>query len=204
MDRDDDPSIVVSTQGGSRYMRQVNLITNISGTTVTVKNPLLMNFNTGNPKVHYTFSAISFSGIEDLRLDHSTAGSGNNLQFQYCYACWLKGVESYKPAGYHMVILGTLNLEIRDSFVHEAQTFGNNNGGLAVYGSPLYGGNSTGMIENSIFQRSSRDRDAEQLERLLHQLQLLVWVCRDVIGSAGRVDVRRQSRPARHAEPVGR
>jgi hypothetical protein len=154
LDRDDDPSVVVSTIGGSRYTRQVNLITAISGTTVTVKNPLLTDFNTGNPKIKWTFLFTSMSGIEDLKLDHSSAGGGGtNLNFQYCYACWLKGVESYKPSGYHMIILGTLNLEVRDSFIHDAQTYGPNNAGLAVYGNPLYGSNSSGKIENNVFDR---------------------------------------------------
>lgn len=153
VDRNDDPNFVVSTIGGSRYTRQVNLITAINGTTITVKNPLLTDFNAGSPQIKWTFINTSFSGIEDLKLDHSTAGSGTNMNFQYCYACWLKGVESYKPAGYHMVILGTLNFEIRDSYIHDAQTFGNNNAGLGVYGSPSYGSNSSGKIENNIFDR---------------------------------------------------
>jgi hypothetical protein len=153
MDRDDDPNVVVSTIGGSRYMRQVNLITAISGTTITTKNPFIVDFNTGNPKIKFTFVNTSFSGIEDLKLDHSSAGSGTNFSWSYCYACWLKGVESYKPAGYHIVILGTLNLEVRDSFIDDAQTYGNDNGGLVLYGSPLYGSNSSGKIENNIFDR---------------------------------------------------
>lgn len=153
LDRDDDPAVVVSTIGGSRYMRQVNLITAITGNAITVKNPLFVDFNTGNPKIKFTFVTVSMSGIEDVKLDHSAAGSGTNLSWQYCYACWLKGVESYKPAGYHMVILGTLNMEVRDSFIHDAQTSGNNNAGMAVYGSPPYGSNSSGKIENNIFDR---------------------------------------------------
>jgi hypothetical protein len=75
------------------------------------------------------------------------------MSFQYCYACWLKGVESYKAAGYHMTILGTLNLEIRDSYIHDAQTYGPDNAGMALYGNPNYGSNSSGKIENNILDR---------------------------------------------------
>jgi hypothetical protein len=153
MDRDNDPNVVVSTSGGTRHMRQVNLITGVAGNTITVKNPLLMDFNAGNPQIKWTYVTTSFSGVEDLKLDHSAAGSGTNMSFEYCYACWLKGVESYKPAGYHMVILGTLNIEIRDSYIHDAQTYGSNNAGLALYGNPTYGSNSSGKIENNIFDR---------------------------------------------------
>ena len=47
-------------------MRQVNLITAIGGTAITVKNPLFIDFTTGNPRIRYAFTKTSFSGIEDL------------------------------------------------------------------------------------------------------------------------------------------
>lgn len=153
MDRDNDPNFVVSTIGGARHLRQVNMITAVNGNTVTVKNPLIWDFSTGNPQVKFTFAFIQYSGVEDVKLDHSGSSGCTNFFLQYCYACWVKGVYSYKPAGYHFTILGTLNGEFRDSFVSDAQTYGNNNGGLAVYGSPSYGSNSSWKIENNIFNR---------------------------------------------------
>ena len=153
LDRDDDPALVFDLRGGTRDTRQVNLITAIDGSTITVKNPFFIDFSAGNAQIRHTFTNTSFSGIEDLKLDHSTAGSGTNFRFQYCYACWVRGVESYKPAGYHLTIAGTLNLEIRDCFIHDAQTYGSNNAGLQVYGNATYGANSNGAVENNIFDR---------------------------------------------------
>jgi hypothetical protein len=153
LERDDDPAVVVSTTGGTRHIRQVNMITAVSGNTITVKNPLLWDFGTGNPKIKYTFHATRFSGIENVKLDHSGTSGCVNFNFQYCYGCWLKGVQSYKPSGYHITILGTLNGEMRDSFISDAQTYGSNNGGLAVYGSAQYGSNSSWKIENNIFNK---------------------------------------------------
>ena len=153
MDRDDDPSVVVSTKGGSRHMRQVNRIVSIDGATIVVENPLFVDFAVGNPAIRYTFTYISFSGIEDLKLDHSSGASGANFRWTYCYGCWVTGLESYKPAGFHMMLTATLNIEIRDSFIHDAQTYGPNNAGMAAYGSDLYGSNSSGKIENNIFDR---------------------------------------------------
>ena len=153
IDRADD-TFVVSTIGGNRFIRQVNVITAISGTTITVRNPLIWDFSTGTPKIKFTFANTKNSGIEDLKLDHSGTGSCANFDFQYCDSCWVKGVESYKPSGYHMTILGTVNGEIRDSYIHDAQTYGNNNGGLAVYGNASYGSNSSWKIENNIFDRT--------------------------------------------------
>lgn len=152
LDRDN-TDFVVSTTGGSRHIRQVNVITAMSGNTVTVRNPLIWDFTSGSPRIKYTFTNTKSSGIEDLKLDHSGTSGCSNFDFQYCDSCWLKGIESYRPSGYHFTILGTVNGEIRDSFVHEAQTFGANNGGLAVYGSPQYGSNSSWKIENNIFDK---------------------------------------------------
>jgi hypothetical protein len=151
--RDDDPNVVVSTSGGSRHIRQLNVITAINGNSITVRNPLIWNFSTGTPKIKFTFINTRLSGVENLKLDHSGTSGCSNFNFQYCERCWLRGIHSHKPSGYHMTIVGTLNGEIRDSYVSDAQTYGSNNGGLAVYGSDQYGSNSSWKIENNIFDR---------------------------------------------------
>ena len=117
-------------------MRQVNLITAINGNTITVKNPHFIDFSTGNPNLRHAFALTTrMSGIEDLKLDHSTSPTAAGINWSNCYACWVKGVESYKAVGYHIVMSATLNAEIRDSLIHDAQTYGNNNAGISVYGS---------------------------------------------------------------------
>jgi hypothetical protein len=149
----DNTNFVVSTTGGSRHIRQVNVITALSGTTVTVRNPLIWDFNAGSPRIKWTFTNTSNSGIENVKLDHSGTSGCNNFDFQYCDSCWLKGIQSTMASGYHFTILGTVNGEIRDSYIHEAQTFGANNAGLQVYGSERYGSNSSMKIENNIFNK---------------------------------------------------
>lgn len=156
LDRADDNGFVASGIGGSRYIRQLNRISAINGNVLTLQNPLLWDFTSpSDATIRYRFSNVSLSGVEDLKLDHSgTSGcEDHNFDIQYCYACWIKGIDSYKPSGYHMVIAGTLNLEIRDSYIHDASTYGANNGGVVVYGNPNWGSNSNGMIENNIFNR---------------------------------------------------
>jgi hypothetical protein len=154
IDRDNDASFVVSTVGGGRHLRQVNVVTAISGTTVTVRNPLIWDFTGGNPRIKFTFVNTKRSGVEDLKLDHSNTSGCVNFAVEYCDSCWIKGVESYMPSGYHFTILGTVNGEFRDSYVREAQTFGANNAGTAFYGSPSYGSNSSWVVENNIFNKN--------------------------------------------------
>ena len=156
LDRVDDSDFVKSGIGGGRFIRQINRITAVSGSVLTLQNPLLWDFTSaGGATLRFSFASVSFSGVEDMKLDHSgTSGcNDHNFDVQYCYACWIKGIESSKPSGYHMVISGTLNLEIRDSYIHEASTYGANNGGVVVYGNPAWGSNSNGLIENNIFNR---------------------------------------------------
>jgi len=154
IDRNDDPSIpAVSTTGTTRVMNQMNVITAISGTTVTVRNPFFWDFGAAaGGKVKYTFTNTRNSGVEDLKIDH-TGFTGSSFNITYCDGCWLKGIESSNADAYHFTVLGTVNNEYRDSLVHLAPSGGNNHGGFSVYGNPTYGYNSTGKIENDIFDQ---------------------------------------------------
>jgi hypothetical protein len=158
IDRDDDTNLIVNTGhqgGGTRNMTQVNMIMAVSGNTVTVRNPLIYDFSAGSPKVKFYFGGITKnSGIENLKMDHAgfTTGGYNSLT-QYCDGCWLKGIESSHATGYHFIVVGTLNMEIRDSYIHEGGA-GPNNSGVNFYGNYQYGANSSAKIENNIFNKN--------------------------------------------------
>lgn len=147
---------------GARMLRQDDVITAIHGNTLTLRNPLLWDFSAGNPKLKGVFTTpVVRSGVEDLKLDHSesldTYGHFS-AQIQFCDSCWVRGIESYDSYGYHLLAVGTVNIEIRDSYFHEAQTGGPDNGGVEIYGTSgneLYGPydfgvNSHWKVENNI------------------------------------------------------
>ena len=157
IDRDDDPALVLNTgslSSGGRSITQLNMITAVSGNTITVRNPLYFDFSTGNPKVKFYFSNITKNaGIENLKLDHAAfASSGTGVKVQSCDSCWVKGVESAVMTGLHFLITSTLNFEARDSFIHDGGA-GPGNGGFYILGNYNYGGNSSGKIENNIFNK---------------------------------------------------
>src|SRR5215475_10451738 len=157
IDRIDDPNLVVNTgnqDGGNRNVTQVNMITAVSGNAITVRNPFIYDFSTGSPRVKYYFTGITRnSGVENLRIDHGGFSGGNNFSIQYCDACWLRGIESGRATGYHFVVLGTLNMEIRDSYIHDGGS-GPNNSGTNFFGNYLFGANSSAKIENNIFNKN--------------------------------------------------
>ena len=154
IDREDDPALVVGPTGnGTRNVTQVNVVTGVLGSTVTVRNPMFYDFSTGSPKVKFYYTGIAQkAGLEDMKLDHAGAGSGAGVNIWYCDSCWVKGVESASPSGYHFVMLGTVNTELRDSFIHDGGS-GPNNSGFNFYGNYLYGANSSAKIENNIFNK---------------------------------------------------
>ncbi|MGE3229296.1 MAG: hypothetical protein AB7J30_07650 [Hyphomicrobium sp.] len=155
IDREDDASLVVNTGkqgGGTRNITQLNAIAAISGTKITLRNPLFHDFSQGEPRVKARFLSVRRSGVEDLKLDHAGFSGGYSFLVEYCDSCWVKGVESVNVQGYHFVLLGTLNVELRDSFIHVGGG-GPNNSGINFYGNYQYGANSSALIENTIFNR---------------------------------------------------
>jgi len=96
--------------GGTRNMTQVNMITAVSGNTITMRNPLIYDFAAGSPRVKFYFGGITRnSGVENLKLDHGGFSGGSyNFLLQYCDSCWIKGVDSGRATGYHFIIVGTL------------------------------------------------------------------------------------------------
>jgi hypothetical protein len=170
VDRDNDTNLIVALSESPRSLTQVNVVTGISGNIVTVRNPWFYDFTQGTPRLHWTYSATTKSGVEDLKVDHTGFTSGStNGEINYCDSCWLKGVESGTATGYHFIISGTVNIEIRDSFIHDGGS-GPNNGGLTFYGNYTYGTNSSAKIENNIF---NKDFPAIQLNHSSNGLAVL-------------------------------
>lgn len=153
IDRQDDPDFVRSMTGGDRHITQMNMITSISGNVVHLLNPLIADFSRGAARIKQSFTSIRFSGLEDLTLDYSGIKDCARLTIENCFACWVKGVKSSKPSGSHITIVATLNGEIRDSFISDAQAYGPNNGGIIFYGNGVYGANSSWKVENNILDR---------------------------------------------------
>ncbi len=164
IDRDNDPTLIPSTftpsnngtaGGGTRTMTQVNMITNVTGNTVTVRNPWFADFSAGNPKIKFIYTTtgggapIVRVGVENLTLDHTGQAATTNLW--YADSCWFQGVESHGGTGYHLVFLGNVNFEARRCYFHDGSS-GPNNAGFNFFGNFNFGsGNSHWKVEDCIF-----------------------------------------------------
>jgi hypothetical protein len=155
---DNEAGLVFTNHGSSHDSKQMLLVTAISGNTLTVTPPLIWTFSQ-NPVVLISFVGLErYAGLEDMKIDHEGSADGVSFMIDQCYGCWVKGIHSWKPGGYHTYILDSLNGEIRDSFFADSQTYGANNAGLNVRGTTNAGENQGAVtafkFENNIFDKT--------------------------------------------------
>jgi hypothetical protein len=155
---DNEAGLVFTNHGSTNDLKQMALVTGISGSTITITPPLIWTLSS-NPVVLFGFIGLErFAGLEDMKIDHSGGGSGSSFTFDQCYGCWARGIYSYKPGGYHTFIVDSLSGEVRDCCFNDSQTYGSNNAGLNVRGSTNAGVNQGAVtafrFENNIFDRA--------------------------------------------------
>src|SRR6185436_7774757 len=155
---DNETGLVFTNHGSTHDSKQMLLVTAVNGNTLTVTPPLIWTFSQ-NPVVLFSFIGLErFAGLEDMKIDHEGAGDGASFMIDQCYGCWVKGIHSWKPGGYHTYILDSLNGEIRDSFFVDSQSYGADNAGLNVRGTTNAGENQGAVtafkFENNIFDKT--------------------------------------------------
>jgi len=155
---DNEPGLVYASHSSTHDAKQMALITAISRSTITVTPPLIWSFSP-HPVLLYSFIGINrFVGLEDMKVDHAQGKSGASFMLDQCYGCWVRGMYSYKPGGYHTYVLDSLLGEIRDCYFLDSQSYGANNAGLNVRGTTNGGVNQgavTGFkFENNIFDKT--------------------------------------------------
>lgn len=155
--RNNDPALIVArSDRNSRMMIQQNVITAINGNVLSLRNPLLYDYTTGNPLVTFRYTNTRLTGVEDLKIDHTGFTSGpENFLIAFCDSCWIKGVESAVAANSHFTVQATVNVEFRDDYVRDGPS-GPNNSGIRFRGAwEFWGGaNSHFRIENNVFNNT--------------------------------------------------
>lgn len=130
---------------------QISRITGIEGHLLHLEDELRITYDYAlNPEIR-KINPITDVGLECLRLERlDEASSGYNVHFRYSVNCRIKGVESSKSAGAHILADASAHLEIRDSYFHHAFTY--DGGATRGYGVTLIQHTSDCLIENNIFQ----------------------------------------------------
>ena len=132
---------------GTRNIMQLVRVTGVSGANITFWPPLNWTFSASlSPQATVIGTSVRNAGIEDMTI---TSPAGSDLQYHVfmdsCDSSWLKNIESTLASHWHLFLYQCLNCEVRDSYIHEAKTYGVNDG----YGIEARMGTGL-LIENNI------------------------------------------------------
>ena len=92
-------------------------------------------------------------GVECLsmeRINNDSVCVCNNINFSYAYNCWVRGIESSKSIGAHVLISASSHVEISGSYFHHA--FEYNGVGTRGYGVTLNHHSCYCLVENNVFE----------------------------------------------------
>src|SRR6516165_10277868 len=106
------------TSNGSRAQGQIDKITNIVGTTITLEMPLMVNY-TLTPHAA-PLSMATNAGLENLQIFANGSGNAAQIRFTGCAYCWVKGVEGNYAAGDHLDADWSYRGNIVDSYFSNA------------------------------------------------------------------------------------
>jgi hypothetical protein len=143
-----------SSQGSSNIERpgrsqiQISMVTNISGSTVTISPGLYMgNWRSSqSPQAYWPTNQASMDGVEDLSIDGSGSSADANITIGSAVNCWVKNIRSLYGKNWHVVTWDSAHISVVDSYFY----------GLQAYGTSAYGFEdnltSASLVENNIFQ----------------------------------------------------
>ncbi len=145
-----DPTLpVIHVSGYDNTRTQMVRITAKTATTLTISPGLYTDYSAATTT---TVTQMLFQsdgvGIEDLTLDCTNGGTPFGIEFEQCYASWIKNVHVKKAGNYLVFLLNSLQCELRHSFLDQLLTAGTNGAGL------LMNGSCGDLIEDNIIYRA--------------------------------------------------
>ncbi len=146
----DDQNLITSSWA-TRTVGQIIEIESVSSDTLFLSSPLRLDYPTSlNPWIT-KMNPRKNVGIECLKILRGTNDSyqSNNISFEYAVESWMKGIESDSCNYAHIAISNSSNIEIRNSYFHDAYSYGNGGKG---YGVMIHLTSNECLVENNIFK----------------------------------------------------
>jgi len=136
-----------SPRGGVRALGQIIKVTAVSGNTLTLEKGLYWNYVSAAKPAVWKMTTVSRAGIEDLQVTQGNSYPARNLIFMsYCNECWVKNAELKNGKQRHLEVTFSYRFEVRDSFFHLADRYGQDHG----YCMSFWDGATDGLVENNI------------------------------------------------------
>ena len=136
-----------SARGGARTLGQIIKVTGVSNNTLTLEKGLYWDYvATAQPAV-LKMTTVSRAGIEDLQVTQGNSYPARNLIFMsFCNECWVQNAELKNGKQRHLEVTFSYRFEVRDSFFHLADSYGQDHG----YCMSFWDGATDGLVENNI------------------------------------------------------
>lgn len=143
---------LVTSSWALRSVGQINTIDSIHLDTIFLKKPLRMGYPLSSSPWIKKIIPRKNTGIECLRILRGSNDNfqSNNILFEYCVESWVKGIESDSCNYAHIAISNSSNIEVRNSFFHNAYSYGNGGKG---YGVMIHMTSGECLVENNTFKQ---------------------------------------------------
>ncbi len=144
---------------GTRAQQQYVVVQSISnGTNLTIWPPIYMtNYQASlKPQIWWWGASMEMSGIENMTIDVSSSQHTYPILFWSCDACWAKNVHIIKGANSSVYTYNCANIEVRDSFFDQSQSYGSGSYGVQ------FSLASACLCENNIFSTLTTPMMASQ------------------------------------------
>ncbi len=132
-----------------RVVGQVVQVAALTGDGVELVQPLHLDFDWPNPTATLMRTASGI-GFEDFTLENA-GGAADRFNFDFVRStnCWIRNVHSLLAMRSHVAVVGSANLEIRDSYFNDAYR---HDGGGHGYGVLLMDTTTHTLVENNVFR----------------------------------------------------
>lgn len=128
------------------HQEQISIVTNISGSSVTISPPLGMsNWSTASMFAWWNSSPILYDGIEDMTVNVTSAGGSDGIYLNSCSECWVKGVSVVDTNLAHVQANYATNDSVVNSYFFLTQNHVTSSYGVVCNSA------SHMLIENNIF-----------------------------------------------------
>jgi len=132
---------------------QIVKVLSVSGNDLQIEPALRIDFDTLLNAEVRKIKPVTYVGIECMKIirqDSSTTPSIYNINFNFAVNCWVRGVESAKSMGAHILIEYSKNIDVSGCYIHHS--FGYDGSGTRGYGICLRQHASDCLIENNMFK----------------------------------------------------
>lgn len=132
-------------------LSQTMQVQSISGNNITLSSPLRFNYALTNRPVIRKIVPRNNVGIECLKIQRldATSGQSSNIAFDRAVNCWVNGIESDTTNFAHIEINHAANVEVTNSYFHDAFAYGGNG---QAYGVLLQFGSNECKVEANYFR----------------------------------------------------